>query len=153
MRIVVISDSHGNKAGINKIFESVQFDHLFFLGDGLGDLGAYIYLDNVHAVSGNCDFFSSIPNERILDIAGKKILITHGNRYGVKSGLNALVDYAVSENIDIAIYGHTHRQLSEEIRGVLLINPGSFKKNSDGESRGIILNIDKDNISIESLVI
>ena len=56
MKIVIISDSHGNKLAIDTVFKTIEFDYLFFLGDGLNDLGDYIYLDNVIAVSGNCDF-------------------------------------------------------------------------------------------------
>ena len=153
MRIAVISDSHGNKSGINKIFESVQFDYLFFLGDGLGDLGNYIYLDNVYAVSGNCDFFSSYPNERIIELAGKKLLITHGNRYGVKGGINNLLEYAHTQGVDIVLFGHTHKQIAEERQGLFVANPGTFKRNSDGESRGLIINIDEDDISIETLIV
>ena len=68
MRIMLISDSHGNKLGIDKIFSTQKFDYLFFMGDGLNDLGDYIYLDNVFAVSGNCDFFSKVDNEKCVEI-------------------------------------------------------------------------------------
>ena len=80
MKIVVISDSHGNSIGIDKIFQNIKFDYLFYLGDGLNDLGNYIFLDNVFAVSGNCDFFSDYPNEREFNLNNIKFLITHGNR-------------------------------------------------------------------------
>ena len=153
MKLVLISDSHGNKNGINRIFERVDFDKLIFLGDGLNDLGSSIYLDNVFAVSGNCDFFSSYPNERIIELEGKKILITHGNKYGVKSGLNMLVDYAVGQGVDMVFFGHTHKQLAEERRGVLVINPGSFKCDSNGLSNGIIVNIDNNDLSIQTFAI
>ena len=90
MRLVVISDSHGNSLGIDKIFKTLEFDYLFFLGDGLSDVGDYIYLENVYAVSGNCDFFSNIPNEREFYLNNIKFFITHGNKYFVKSSLNFL---------------------------------------------------------------
>ena len=72
MKLILISDSHGNSKGINKILDSQNFDYLFFMGDGLGDLGAALNLDNVYVVSGNCDFLSSIPNERFVEIDNLK---------------------------------------------------------------------------------
>ena len=84
MKFIIISDSHGNKEGIDKIFKEIQFDGLIFLGDGVRDLSSYMNYNNVYCVSGNCDFFSSIPNERELIIMGRKVLITHGNKYNVK---------------------------------------------------------------------
>ena len=87
MKILVVSDSHGNKKGIEKIFQTLQFDYFLFLGDGLKDLGDYIYLDNVFAVAGNCDYFSSEPIERVFNANGVLIFYTHGHKYSVKSSL------------------------------------------------------------------
>ena len=41
MRIILVSDSHGNKDGIVKLINNESCDYLFFLGDGLSDLGVY----------------------------------------------------------------------------------------------------------------
>lgn len=148
MQIVIISDSHGNRLGIEKIFQTMKFDYLFFLGDGLGDLDKYIYLDNVYAVSGNCDFFSSVANERIFDIDGYKFFITHGNKYGVKSSLNFIREKALDEKVNFAIFGHTHSSVVEEYHGIYIINPGSFHKKSNGQSYGMILNIENKKVDI-----
>lgn len=148
MRLVLISDSHGNSQGIDKIFQSIQFDYLLFMGDGLADLGNYEYLDNVIKVSGNCDFFSREANERICEIGEYKFLITHGNKYGVKLGLNKLVEYAHSQNVQFVCYGHTHLKKIEKIGDIYFINPGKFAKNRDGESCGIVLDIKNDDIKI-----
>jgi len=132
MRILLISDSHGNKKAIDKLFDSEKFDYLFFLGDGLGDIGCYDCLDNVICVSGNCDFFSSVPNERLLKIGDFKILATHGNKYGVKSSLNKLIEKSKMEGVNFVFFGHTHRPTIEMINGVYYVNPGSFHKNAEG---------------------
>ena len=154
MKIIIISDSHGNKLAIDNIFKNYQFDYLFFLGDGINDLGDYIYLDNVYAVSGNCDFFSNIPNEREFVIGGIKFFITHGNKYFVKSNLNFLKEKACSENIDFVLFGHTHNQTIEKYSLTTFINPGSFHKNSSGKSVGKILDIEsKDKYIISDLII
>ena len=148
MRLVLISDSHGNSQGVDKIFQTLKFDYLFFMGDGLSDLGNYEYLDNVIKVSGNCDFFSREVNERILEIGGYNFLITHGNKYGVKLGIGKLVEYAKNKNVQFVFYGHTHIQRIEQIDNIYFINPGKFAKNREGESCGLIIDSVKEDVKI-----
>lgn len=151
MRIVLISDSHGNKLGINQLFEKIQFDYLFFMGDGLEDLDTYVNLENVYAVSGNCDFFSSCPNEIIFELENKRFFITHGNNYGVKYSLNSLISKGVEEKADFVIYGHAHNKKAEIINDIYFINPGSFQKSFFNNATGLILNIYKNEVNIENL--
>jgi predicted phosphodiesterase len=73
LRIAVISDSHGNRKAVNYLFENYKFDYLIHCGDGVADLGNYIYLDNVFAVSGNCDIFSIEDDEKIIQLENKKV--------------------------------------------------------------------------------
>jgi len=154
MKIVVISDSHGNKLAIDQIFKNYKFDYFFFLGDGINDLGDYIYLDNVYAVSGNCDFFSNVPNEREFVINNIKFLITHGNKYFVKSNLNFLKERVCCENIDFVLFGHTHNPIVEKYSTTTFINPGSFMKNTTGKSVGIILDIEsREKYTINEIII
>ena len=115
MRIILVSDSHGNRDSLERLIENEKFDYLFFLGDGLNDLGLYDNLENVIAVSGNCDFFSVIPNERILQIGGYSILVTHGNKYSVKSSLSKIKEKAESEGVNLVFFGHTHKPTIEII--------------------------------------
>lgn len=153
MKIVVISDSHGNKLGINKLVRDIQFDYLFFLGDGLGDIGELRCMDNVIVVSGNCDFFSDEPNERFFELEGKRIFITHGNRYGVKIGLGSLLKRAKELDAQFVFYGHTHNRVIQQIDGINFINPGKFSKNSDGSSLGLEIYIEGDKVKSEVLKI
>lgn len=148
MKIVVISDSHGHSDGIDKIFKELTFDYLFFLGDGLKDLGDYIYLDNVYAVSGNCDFFSIEPNEREFEIENSKFFITHGNSYGVKYSLHSIVNEGLNRGVDFVCFGHTHNKYVEEVDGMTILNPGTFKNNS-----GIIIDIKNNKCEISNLEI
>ena len=146
MKLILLSDSHGNKKAIDKIFEKESFDYLFFMGDGLSDLGTYINLENVYAVSGNCDFFSKVENEKVLDLCGYKIFLTHGNRYGVKSNLNLLVERAQEVGANLVFYGHTHRKHIEKIGETYFINPGKFYPNYEGESIAVELFLDEKGI-------
>ena len=154
MKIIIISDSHGNKYAIEKLFKENDVDSLFFLGDGLDDLGDYIYLDNVFAVSGNCDFFSNTPNEREFFIENIKFFITHGNKYFVKNSLNFLKERVLNENVDFVCFGHTHKQIVENYSGTTFINPGSYQRNMYRKSIGIILDINsKEDYVINDLII
>lgn len=141
IKLIVCSDSHGAKSKIEKIFNDYTFDYLIYLGDGLQDIGAYENLENVIAVRGNCDFFSTYPAERVIEIAGKRFLITHGNTYGVKYGLGSFVKYAKSLGVDVALFGHTHSYVCETIDNITFANPGSLKNGTamqiDVDDRGI----------------
>lgn len=137
--------------GINQVFEKIQFDYLFFMGDGLGDLGTYINLENVYAVSGNCDYFSFYPNEIVFEIDNNRFFITHGNKYGVKYSLNSLISKGVEEKVNFVIYGHTHSKKAEIINGIYFINPGTFQKGVLNDATGLILNVDENGVNIENL--
>ncbi len=117
---------------------------VIFLGDGLRDLDRLEFGDTpVHRVSGNCDLFSVgmidvCREEELIPIAGHRMLLVHGHKYGVKGGLGALISHAAKENADLVLYGHTHvprldvlpigttigdRRLEREM---YLFNPGSI---------------------------
>lgn len=153
MYIFVISDSHGNKEGIKKIFDNYNFDYLFFLGDGLADIENYLKDNRVFVVSGNCDIFSSVPNELFVELEGKRFFLTHGNKYGVKYTLEALVEKGIVEGVDFVFFGHTHIPYVDNINNIYYINPGSFKRNYNNQSVGIVLNIENNSVKITELVI
>lgn len=153
MKIVLISDSHGNKLGVDRIFKEINFDYLFFMGDGLSDFGTYEFMDNVYRVSGNCDFFSTVDNELVIELGGKNFLITHGHRYGVKLGLSKLVSHAEEIGVDFVCYGHTHSQKIDKVGDIYFINPGSFFPKSDRKSYGLILTIEGDMVRIDDLIV
>ncbi len=152
MKIAIISDSHGNKKGIDKLFSEGGFDYLFYLGDGISDLGNYIYLDNVFSVSGNCDFFSTVENEKVIDLEGVKFFLTHGNKYGVKYSYDTILERGKELGARFICFGHTHRQCMEIVDDMYLLNPGSFKK-IDGVSKGILIDITKGSVSLNTLKI
>ena len=147
MKLLLISDSHGNKAGIDKLFKRYQFDYLFHMGDGVKDLGLYSNLDNVICVAGNCDMFSYEAEERVVKIVDKKILITHGHRYSVKSGLSKLIARGNELSVDLIFYGHTHNANYLYEDNIYIVNPGAFQK-----GKCVMLTID-DEVTIENLEI
>lgn len=129
-KIIVISDSHGNLKNIESITPLVQEnDMLIHLGDGAGDIRQIWreYPDKVYQCAGNCDFFSPLPLEDVVEVEGVRIFFCHGHTRRVKSTLAELASETKRRNCDIALYGHTHIAKITEIDGVTLINPGSLR--------------------------
>ncbi len=53
--------------------------------------------------------------------------MTHGDKWGVKTQLNSLSYHAEEAGVQVACFGHTHRQFCGYLGNVLLINPGALK--------------------------
>lgn len=151
MKIILISDSHGNKTAIDNLIKSVDFDYLFFLGDGLKDLGASANLENVIVVSGNNDFFSDVANEKFFKLGEYNFFLTHGNAYGVKGGLSRLKQRAEELSANIVCFGHTHKKMVDKLNNIYYINPGRFFQDKSGDFAGIQLIIDEQGIEIKNI--
>lgn len=136
MQLVIFSDAHGDRREMRAVLERVRPDAVLFLGDGLADFEA-VTADLsclVIAVRGNCDGMrEDIPEERIFELHGCRILMLHGHTRYVKHGTDALTDYAREQGVDLVLYGHTHtpddRYLSfeEGEKPLRLLNPGSIR--------------------------
>lgn len=142
MKIIVVSDSHGASEKIDFIFKNFNFDYFIHLGDGYKDLGAYVNLENVFAVRGNCDWGVDVKDEIITNIAGKNFFITHGDNYGVKYTLTKIISKAKEFNAEIVLFGHTHNYFYEIIDGITLINPGALKQKLFDSSTAVIIDVD-----------
>lgn len=103
-------------------------DMVFHLGDVSRDLEP-LYLEwpelKVVSVPGNCDGWTGRPLERIVEVEGVRLLLTHGHAYQVKAGLGGLIAAAREQGVDAALFGHTHRPHCEQVDGLWLFNPGS----------------------------
>ena len=128
MKILVLSDSHGDVAAMTRAVRQFAPDLVLHLGDCLRDA---MRLQEQSApipkemVPGNCDFGTHAPETRILELGGVRILMTHGHRFQVKmSPLRAI--YAAAEaQAQLLLYGHTHQALHTAQMGVQVLNPGS----------------------------
>ncbi len=142
MRILVVSDSHGNAAALRDVLIrfSDRADIIIHLGDGEAEYKNLIEPMNIptYFVRGNCDFGSVAKDFQIIEVEGRRIFFTHGYRYSVKSGLSVLKSAARSHNADIALYGHTHIAFSEYEDGLYTINPGCLSWRGDGPSCALI---------------
>lgn len=142
MRILVLSDMHHRKSMFCAALEAQpEATHVLYLGDGTPaaeELAAAYPDRDFYFVCGNCDFNSMQPAKRILTLGGKKILMTHGHLYGVKSTTENIKNAALSEGCKIAVFGHTHQPLELYSDGVYLLNPGALCGSSTKPSYGII---------------
>ncbi len=128
--LVVLSDSHGNKKGVEGLLPVIaENDYALHLGDGVGDFRPVWNTcpDKAFVCSGNCDIFAPYPEEGVLEVERVRVFYCHGHKYGVKRDLHALAQKAKSLDCTLALYGHTHTPLVCEVDGVTLINPGSLR--------------------------
>ena len=141
-KILFASDIHGRKSRairLAEIIESEKPDRVYLLGDFLyngprngvpedydpmaviSDLEPYAPI--ILGVRGNCDseidlelLPFSVEDERLVTENGRRLHLQHGDH------LERIADI---EKGDFIVFGHTHRPLIEERKGVLLLNPGS----------------------------
>ena len=126
MRIAVFSDLHGgSERSMQEALES--YDYVVFLGDGLLKIRhfAYEYPEKFLYVRGTCDGYDETPLRMILDFDGVRVMLTHGHEERVKYGLMGILGVAKKENVNVVLFGHTHRPEVTEIDDILFVNPGS----------------------------
>ncbi len=128
MKIVVVSDSHGNLSNFLELLKLIDYDLVIHLGDLTDDarlIKAGINKDLIY-VRGNCDSYDlETKEEEVLEVAGKKIFISHGHKYNVKENLNRIYYRGQELGADLVLFGHTHIPYIR--RGhPSLFNPGSL---------------------------
>lgn len=141
MKILIISDSHGEKDKVENILKEYKYDYFFFLGDGLNDISSIVNNKNVFAVKGNRDFLSLKPHHLTVEIEGIKFMLVHGFYEHVKLGLGSLLNKAKKENVNCVCFGHTHKYFNEIIDEIQFLNPGSLTNLRGGNSTFIMLDI------------
>ncbi len=129
MRILVVSDTHGDLRTLLKVVNSQPTaEVIIHCGDG--DEQVQYLKDNykdkmIVGVKGNCDWCSMLPSKEIIRICGKTIFITHGHLYNAKITLYNLMCAAREEKADILLFGHTHNAMTYYEDGLNMMNPGS----------------------------
>lgn len=128
MKIAVISDSHYDTSSVNAVKKHLNdVDILLHCGDGAPDTKS-IALDfkgEIYSVRGNCDISSEYPMERIIEVMGTKIFMTHGHMYNVKCEYNTIFYKGKEVDADLVLFGHSHKALISSFDGITIMNPGS----------------------------
>lgn len=128
MKLLVLSDSHGDVDVMENIALQVRPNLLLHLGDHYSDLEKLQErLPRLPCVGvrGNCDR-PGPPESRLLTLEGKRILLTHGHHQDVKYDLDRLYFFGMKNEADLVLFGHTHRVCRQEEDGMRFLNPGSI---------------------------
>ena len=126
MTFLITSDVHGRLDLLEEVIKkhkSIE-DH-FNAGDMALNPNLYERF-HIITVKGNNDFGVDLPYIRILEIEGKKIMLTHGHLEYVKFGLEKLKLKAKIHGVDIVIFGHTHERYLMVEENIMFINPGAL---------------------------
>ena len=129
MRILIVSDTHGLGENLIKALEeTAPIDALIHCGDLEGQAEYIRMLAGCpcYMVAGNNDWGTDLRRELEFTLDDYRIFVTHGNQYGVSMGYERLRDEARSREVQIAMFGHTHRPMIEEQGNLVLLNPGSL---------------------------
>ena len=142
MRILVISDTHGDFFALNDaVKKHSNAEIVFFLGDGykeLCDVEALYPEKKFLAVKGNCDFFCPLPAVDIISTEFGKIMFTHGDVFDVKSTMVNIKRTAQQNDVRLVLFGHTHKKYMEYDDGIYYFNPGSLgRAGEEGKSYGV----------------
>lgn len=131
MKVLIVSDTHRKDENLQKVIaENGPFDMLIHLGDSEGSeekITSWAGKDcTLHMVLGNNDFFSNLDRELEVRIGKYRVLLTHGHYYNVSLGVERLEEEARERNVDMVMYGHTHRPFYQVNKGIYILNPGSL---------------------------
>lgn len=130
MKILVFSDTHGRINKCIKVIQSIsEVDLIIHLGDVIQDVyDLQQIFPNIQLeyVLGNNDFFSKGPKEKILQLNNKKIYMTHGHIYRVKTEYDKIVNKALNLDADLLLFGHTHVPYKDIRKNMQILNPGSI---------------------------
>jgi len=141
MLIGIISDSHDRLTRTTqavKLLHEAQVEAIFHCGDICGsDILALFAGTPFYYVMGNNDddamlrqagklmeHFHYLQQGAIIELAGKRIGITHGHLHRVVSDL-------LQQKPDYLLSGHTHCATNEIHQGVQCINPGALHRASE----------------------
>ena len=144
MRIIVVSDTHGDFHSLQKLVEKHRRDAELFmhLGDGAQDVEQIRTLYpkcRILQVRGNSDIGSDAMFLGCFSLGPARIFYTHGHLYNVKFDMEQLLQAAKEVEANVVLFGHTHQALYQYRSGVHLLNPGSLGHPKDGKkSYGVV---------------
>ncbi len=142
MRIVVISDTHGDDEVARKIFLREEKSDVFL------HAGDVVSLPNeivpFIAVRGNCDmFYPQYPSHFEIETEYGKLYIQH---YPMsQSELNNLK----KSGVKIFIHGHTHVKEIKEYDGITVLCPGSASRPRDDYESYMVITTYKEKIDVQ----
>lgn len=127
MKVLVVSDSHGWSEILLELKERYEGQVNAFIHCGDSELDADDpAIEGYLAVRGNCDAEDEFPYDVIEGVEGRRLFITHGHRYNVKTTLMKLAYKAEEYGADFVFFGHSHMLGAEKLDNIIFLNPGSI---------------------------
>ena len=129
MKVLIVSDTHGYEGNMWKaIYREEPVDMFIHCGDiehMPTELKKY-FTCPVHVVKGNNDYMLRLPEVERFEIAGYRVLLTHGHHHNIYRNQDAMFYYGEENQVDIVMFGHIHIPVIARSRGVTILNPGSI---------------------------
>ena len=130
MKIGVLSDTHLREVtpGLRAIYDMylADMDLILHSGDIVSPkIVRFFSKKPLHCVHGNMDppeLKEILPRKRVLELGTYRLGLIHG--WGVSQGIEDRLRPEFS-NVDIIVYGHSHRAANHVSDGVLFFNPGT----------------------------
>ena len=149
MKVLIVSDTHGRHSNLDEVLEREgNIDMLLHLGDIEGE---EYYIEAIakwpyHIIAGNNDLFSHLSKDKEIKIGKYKIWMTHGHNYMVNMNTERLGMVAMSRDVDIVLFGHTHRPYLDLDGKPMVINPGSisYPRQEGRKASYVVMNTDAD---------
>lgn len=118
MKLAILSDTHGLLRP--QVLEHLKTADVILHG---GDINKQSVVDELqrhaplYVVRGNNDkeWAEKIPHDLTINLGGLNFFMVH-NKKDVPASL---------PNVDVVVFGHSHKYLQEEKNGMLWLNPGS----------------------------
>ena len=152
MKLLIFSDSHGDAGTMIDVAERERPNEIFHLGDCVRDAETLSFACSgipVIMVPGNCDGWTGMSDRLLLEREGVRILLAHGHRWHVKSGVGGALADARACGAEILLYGHTHQAVcSREEDGLWRMNPGTVGGVHAPATYGVIL-LEKGKVSCQ----
>ena len=140
MKILLVSDSHGDYATLDRLFKMYPDMNLYLhAGDSEQDEWS---LKPFISVRGNCDHYYDFPNYLVIPSPIGNIYVQH-TPFVSKSVIN-------EHNAKIVIHGHTHTRRNEKKSDIVFINPGAISFARDKyEGSYAILTIENNQLEVK----
>lgn len=146
MRLLLVSDNHGNTKIIDQVLRKEKYDISIHLGDS-EQSESWIKRNFDYYVGGNHDQFSI--EEATFEIEGIKFAICHGHTIGISmfSYKKTALKFAKQNQAQVVLIGHLHWMVHDTIEKIKIISPGALHLSRGPEGNGYcIMEIDKQEI-------
>lgn len=136
MRIAIFSDTHGNRKDMREaLARFAPLELIVHLGDGVRD-GIEVAREAAipfRGVCGNEDYGADLPVTDLVEVEGRRLLLTHGHHMNInpyhpkevwRRDLREMAVWAKGKGAEALLFGHAHVPVLQREKGIVLCNPG-----------------------------